>query len=427
MVTASQAGNSNYNPAGDLPQTFSIEPRPAEVGLISFSAANYNVNENTGFVTVTVNRSGSTNDPVRVDYATADTGTPASCSTLNSGLASSRCDFTAMFGTLNFAANETQKTLDIPINRDSFNEGPEVFTINLLNATGGAALATPSSTNVTISDSLPVAANTIDDTAAFVRQQYHDFLHREADAAGLAFWIDNIDKCHDPGRRTFGQTVAQCLEIQRINTSAAFFLSIEFQQSGRLVRDFYVASLDRPLTGNMPGIVEFQRDTQAVQRGIVVGQPGWQSALAANRSAFMSAFVMSAEFVGLYPTTDRPSTYVDRLIAHAGVTLTSAERDAAIGEFGAASVASDAAARGQALLRVTQASAFQQREFNPAFVQMQYLGYLRRDPNAMPPDADFTGYNFWLHKLNAAGGNYINAEMVKSFIVSIEYRQRFGP
>ena len=31
----------------------------------------------------------------------------------------------------------------------------------------------------------------------FVRQQYRDFLNREADAAGLAFWKNNIDKCND--------------------------------------------------------------------------------------------------------------------------------------------------------------------------------------------------------------------------------------
>src|SRR5262245_34677613 len=35
-------------------------------------------------------------------------------------------------------------------------------------------------------------------------------------------------------------------------------------------------------------------------------------------------------------------------------------------------------------------------------------------------------HDFWLTKLNQFGGNYINPEMVKAFITSIEYRQRFG-
>ena len=108
------------------------------------------------------------------------------------------------------------------------------------------------------------------------------------------------------------------------------------------------------------------------------------------------------------------------------MSLTSPERTAAINEFGAANTASDPAARGRALLRVTQSTAFQQREFNRAFVHMQYLGYLRRDPNAAP-DTNFDGYNFWVNKLNAFGGNYITSEMVKAFISSTEYRHRFGP
>jgi len=65
-------------------------------------------------------------------------------------------------------------------------------------------------------------------------------------------------------------------------------------------------------------------------------------------------------------------------------------------------------------------------EFNRAFVLMQYFGYLRRNPND-PQDSDYTGYDFWLTKLNQFGGNYINAEMVKAILTSIEYRQRFGP
>ena len=65
-------------------------------------------------------------------------------------------------------------------------------------------------------------------------------------------------------------------------------------------------------------------------------------------------------------------------------------------------------------------------EFNRAFVLMQYFGYLRRNPND-PQDTDYTGFDFWLTKLNQFNGNYISAEMVKAFLTSIEYRQRFGP
>ncbi len=65
-------------------------------------------------------------------------------------------------------------------------------------------------------------------------------------------------------------------------------------------------------------------------------------------------------------------------------------------------------------------------EFNKAFVLMQYFGYLRRNPNDAP-DLDFSGYNFWLGKLNSFDGNFVNAEMAKAFILSDEYRHRFRP
>jgi hypothetical protein len=59
---------------------------------------------------------------------------------------------------------------------------------------------------------------------------------------------------------------------------------------------------------------------------------------------------------------------------------------------------------------------------------MQYFGYLRRNPNDAPEQGlNFDGYNFWLGKLNQFNGNFVNAEMVKAFIISSEYRQRFGP
>ena len=43
------------------------------------------------------------------------------------------------------------------------------------------------------------------------------------------------------------------------------------------------------------------------------------------------------------------------------------------------------------------------------------------------PDADYSGYDFWLQKLNQFNGNYLDAEMVKAFINSDEYRHRLGP
>jgi hypothetical protein len=68
---------------------------------------------------------------------------------------------------------------------------------------------------------------------------------------------------------------------------------------------------------------------------------------------------------------------------------------------------------------VADSNSVRAAEFNSAFVLMEYFGYLRRNP-------DEDGYNFWLSKLNEFKGNYIQAEMVKAFLDSIEYKQRFG-
>ena len=46
--------------------------------------------------------------------------------------------------------------------------------------------------------------------------------------------------------------------------------------------------------------------------------------------------------------------------------------------------------------------------------------------NAIARRGRICGYNFWLNKLNQLGGNYLDAEMIKAFITSFEYRTRFG-
>ena len=120
-----------------------------------------------------------------------------------------------------------------------------------------------------------------------------------------------------------------------------------------------------------------------------------------------------------------PSQFVDALLANAGVAPSAAERFIIINEFGSAGDTADLAARGRALRRVAENSALATSEFNRAFVLMQYFGYLRRNPNE-DQDTDYTGYDFWLQKLNQFNGSYQNAEMVKAFITSGEYRQRFG-
>ena len=355
-------------------------------------------------------RSGDTSFVGTVDFATSD------------GTALQKSDYTKISGTLNFGAGELNKTFVVLITEDSFFEGDETLTVTLSNPTGGLTLGAQSAATVTISDddAIPSTGNPIDTAATFVCQHYHDFLSREGDPGGLAFWTDQITSCG---------TDTQCIEIKRINVSAAFFLSIEFQETGYLVHRMYKASF-----GDLPGTPvpvtynEFLPDTQRIGQDLVVGRTGWEQVLESNKQAFAAAFVARSRFVTAYPTSMTPAQFVDALFANAGVTPSVAQRQAAIDEFGVAITTGDLAARARALRRVAENSAFVQQEFNRAFVLMQYFGYLRRNPNDAPePGLNFDGYNFWLNKLNQFNGNFINAEMVKAFIISGEYRQRFAP
>jgi hypothetical protein len=103
--------------------------------------------------------------------------------------------------------------------------------------------------------------------------------------------------------------------------------------------------------------------------------------------------------------------------------LTQADNEALLAGLNAGTLT-----RAAVLRAVAENAEFSRRHFNRAFVLMQYFGYLRRNPNDAPEqNRDFTGYYFWLAKLNQFNGNFVQAEMVKAFITSDEYQQRFGP
>jgi len=264
----------------------------------------------------------------------------------------------------------------------------------------------------------PAIANPIDTAEYFVRQHYLDFLNREPDQSGLIFWSDQILSC--------GNDVG-CHERRRVNVSAAFFVSIEFQETGYLVYRIYKSAYGNSSGAPVPvRFSEFLPDTQQIGQGVVVGVGNWQTQLENNKVAFAQAFVARLRFTTAFPTTMSPTQFVNALFANAGVNPPDAERNSVIAEFASAPDTTNAAARARALRRVAENASLAQQEFNRAFVLMQYFGYLRRNPNDAPePGLNFDGYNFWLNKLTQFNGNYVEAEMVKAFITSSEYRGRF--
>ncbi|MBC8031049.1 MAG: DUF4214 domain-containing protein [Pyrinomonadaceae bacterium] len=381
-----------------------------------FSAANQSVIETLDQTTkldLTVLRSGDTTGAATIDYATADI------------TANGRSDYLTALGTLQFGPGETSKTFSVFIVDDRFGEGAETFSVNLTNPVG-CTLGSPATFTVTInsnegSNGLNPVRDASFNTDFFVRQHYIDFFNREPDAGGLAFWKNQIDSC----------ATQECREIRRINVSAAFFLSIEFQQTGYLVERLYKAAYGSAQgTSTLGGthqlsvpivrLNEFVPDTQRIGKGVIIGQPGAEQILESNKQALIAEFVLRPRFITAYISMT-PAQFVDALNNNAGGVLSQSERDQLVSDLNGGTKT-----RAQVLRAVAEDSDLFAAETNRAFVLAQFFGYLRRNPNDAP-DSDYTGYDFWLGKLNDFNGNFVNAEMVKAFIVSGEYQQRFGP
>lgn len=483
---------------------------------IKFSSTDYHTNENAGHFDVTVTRTGDLSGTATVNYATTDSS------------ATQKSAYEIALGKLTFNPGEASKTFRVLIVDDNLLEGGTVNDLNLvLSNPTGAALVVPNVAKLFIMDnefdSQPQPLNIADVTQFFVRQQYFDFLNREPDQAGLDFWVNQIASC--------GNDQA-CIELKRINVSAAFFLSIEFQGTGMPA---YLT--ERAAFGGLPRYGPFMRDVQALQKNYVFGAPGAAAVLEANKRAFFDEFVTRPEFMARYDHLSNRQ-YLAELMANGGVStstgrlfltelrgtkvvppattparglgiariqqnvqivsfylafegLTSAETAAHLhapattstngpevftlpnGEFTDAQftlvgpVALDlregrmyidvhtqnnpngeirgqfptqkffidaleqgldqgVITRAQALRLIAEDPDYRQSQFNRAFVLMEYFGYLRRNPDDAP-DNNLNGYNFWLAKLEQFNGNFVNADMVKAFIKSTEYRGRFGP
>jgi hypothetical protein len=369
--------------------------------FFNFAVPEFHVSESGGHARILVTRTGDLAAPASVEYS------------VTGGTASGRSDYTTAAGRLRFAPGEAQKSFDVLLTDDATQEPNETVELLLWKPSGAVTgLRDRAALVIHDNDFGPAASNPVDASVFFVRQHYHDFLNREPDAPGLQFWTDGIESCGADAR---------CREVKRIDTSAAFFLSIEFQSTGFLVHRVYTAALRESdeRVRSLPRYLEFVRDTQEVGRGVVVGEAGWERRLEENVALFLEDFIARPEFALTYPPTLTAAEYVDKLNAQAGGVLSQAERDGLV-----AGMSAGAETRATVLRRVAENADFSRRETSRAFVLMQYFGYLRRAPND-PPDADFSGLDFWLSKLDSFGGDYRRAEMVKAFLDSTEYRARF--
>ena len=377
-ASPSPSGSPGATPSPSPSGSPSASPTPPLGNCaISFSAPGYTKDENGNSVTLTINRNCTVAGASQVNLETA------------SGTASDRTDFIQSSTQVAFAADEMSKTVNIILVNDNYVEGGENFSVTLENAIGGN-VAGDSQATVTINDddvSAPTS-NPFESNEFFVRQHYSDFLSREPDAAGMSYWTSQMSQCG---------TDAACLRSRRLGVSAAFFIELEFQDTGSYIYRLYRASYNR-----RPTYLEFAPD-----RARIVGGTD----LAQSKLNFSNEWVTRPAFRAEYPDAMIPEMFVNHLFDQSGLVGFADERQAQINGMYAGR------SRAEVLRQVIEIQTFKQREYNPSFVLMQYFGYLRREP-------DQGGYDFWLSVLNQQPANARG--MVCAFLTSREMQERFS-
>ncbi len=326
-----------------------------------------------------------------MEVSTVDNPAAIRCddTTTAPGVAFARCDYATTVETLSFAPGETQKSVSVPVIDDARPEPDESVQLRIGEVAGGVAAASNATAALVIRDNDAAAgANPLDSTRFFVREQYLDFLSRDPEPGEP--WSAVLNNC--------APTDPTC---DRIQVSSAFFRSQEFQLKGLFVFKFYKVALAR-----LPTYAEMTADMRAVTAMT-------SDELVRKRDAYAAAWVARPEFVAGYPTSLSDAEFVDRLLAADQLTLTgSVTRDTLVADLRAG-----AKTRADVLRAVVDHADTNAKEFNPAFVAMQYFGYLRRDPEPQ-------GYANWLATINANPNDF--RSMVNGFVNSTEYRLRFG-
>jgi len=233
---------------------------------------------------------------------------------------------------------------------------------------------------------------TIDDSDFFVTQQYVDFLSRFPEQSGFDAWLNYLNSEQQ-------RCGANCLHEARIEASSGFFRSDEFNLKGGYVFRFFKLGLRQELP-LYPDMVAGMR--------AVTGTTGAE--VEQKKALFAANFVARADFKALFPTSLSPTDFVDSLLQGTSI----ANRQTIIANLTAGS--NTDAARAIAMRAVVDSPEITAREFNPSFVYMQYVGYLRRAPER-------GGYDAWLGVLRDRPGDF--RIMVQGFMDSPEYRNRF--
>jgi hypothetical protein len=375
-----------------------------DVLTLGFTQSGYEFDEGVGRATLTITRTGDVSGAASANYRTSDTDafTIGCADNSNNGNgAFGRCDFATTVGRIDFAPGERQKTLTVTLIDDGHDEGAETFQVVLSNLTGASSASPNLTTTVTIRDNDAASAtNPIFKTPFFVRQRYLDFLSREPETGEP--WSGVLNRCPNVNND------ATC---DRLLVSQSFFGSPEFQLKGFYVFRFYKLAFNR-----LPEYTEIVSDMSFVAGATeaeVYARKAQLSRLFTERPEFQTAYgnlsndAFVAALLGRYQINgiSTPDPAHPDGTAKVGFT-----RENLINELDAGGLT-----RAQVLRAVADSDEASGREFDNAFVAMQYYGYLRRKPEG-------AGYEAWLGVLRRGD----TRTMVDGFMNSAEYKLRFG-
>jgi hypothetical protein len=392
-------------------------PPPTGVATVQFGSPAYTVSETAGSAALTLTRTnpGAT---VTVHVRTIDDPAAVGCADTQTlpGVAFARCDYATTIDAVTFGPDELTKAITVPLIDDAHGEPDERVRLELINVTPALVqLGANSTATLTITSNEAVgqtgAVNPLDGNSFFVRTQYLDFLNREPEPGGLAAWMGVLQNC---GNVFNNDPLSPSAGCDRVLVSSSFFKSPEFNLKGGFIFRFYKLSFNR-----LPEYAEIAADMSGINGATAPD-------VFARRAFFANSWVSRTEFTNAFSPALSPAEFVNKLMdryqlqqittpdpaAPDGDVKVTLNRQQLIERMTAATLT-----RAQAVRAIADSDEVTAREFRPAFVAMQYYGYLRRKP-------EITGYNAWLNYLNQNPNDH--RTMVLGFVNSQEYRLRFG-
>ena len=247
---------------------------------VAISVADATVREAAGAVlafVVTLDRARS--EAVAVDYATVP-GTGA-------GVATEGSDYTATSGTLTFAANETLKTVEVPVLADQHDEGSETMTLTLTNPVG-ARIADGEATG-TIENTGPIPQAWTARFGRTVADQVLDAVDarlRAARAAGVSVSLGG-QRLGGAAPRAHGQAAAA-------DGPNAAGTSAGEPGPGSKPASLFGAAADAGETARLKALSDWLRqETAADDRS-----RGWSRTLTGRQMLMGSSFSLAAETAG---------------------------------------------------------------------------------------------------------------------------------